>query len=345
VRLEVEPIQVETTHAFTIARGSKNRRDVFVISLESDGITGLGESSPQEFYGENAMTVRTAIQSVGRMLEGDPEEVRMRLNDPRARLRRTLGPHASVRAALDMALWDIRGQREGQPVWQLIGADASRAPATSFTIGIDTPEVIDTKVDEAVAYRILKVKVGMPGDLEILDRVIARSGKRVRVDANEGWDLETAMEKTLELYRRHVELCEQPLPHAAQEELRELRRLCPIPVILDESIVDADDVEARHDQGHGINIKLMKCGGITPALAMIERARAHGLQVMIGCMLETSLGVTAAAHLSPLCDYADLDGNLLLRNDPFEGVRVLSGMLVLPEGPGLGVRRRESATQ
>jgi L-alanine-DL-glutamate epimerase-like enolase superfamily enzyme len=225
-------------------------------------------------------------------------------------------------------------------VWRLIGADANEAPATSFTIGIDLPEVIDEKVDAAAPYTILKVKVGIPGDMEILDRVIARSGKTVRVDANEGWDLETAVEKTLELYRRKVELCEQPLPHDAEEDLRELKRLCPIPVILDESIVGVKEVDARHDQGHGINIKLMKCGGITPALEMIERARAHGLRVMIGCMLETSLGVTAAAHLSPLCDYADLDGNLLLRDDPFEGVRVVAGRLVLPETPGLGVRRR-----
>jgi L-alanine-DL-glutamate epimerase-like enolase superfamily enzyme len=225
-------------------------------------------------------------------------------------------------------------------VYALIGAEPRRAPLTSFTIGIDAPDVIDEKVDAAAPYEILKVKVGLPGDLEILDRVMARSGKTVRVDANEGWDLETAVEKTLELYRRKVELCEQPLPHADEEDLRQLKRLCPLPVILDESIVGPEDVDARHDQGHGINIKLMKCGGITPALRMIERARAHGLQIMIGCMLETSLGVTAAAHLSPLCDYADLDGNLLLRDDPFEGVRVEKGRLVLPEAPGLGVIRR-----
>ena len=340
MRLEIEPIQVETAHPFRIARGSKVRRDIFIVSLTADGVTGIGEAAPQEFYGENAMTVRAAINSIGRFLDGDPEAVRQRLHEPGSDLQRALIKSACVRAALDMALWDIRGQREAQPVWRLIGADANEAPATSFTIGIDLPEVIDEKVDAAAPYTILKVKVGIPGDMEILDRVIARSGKTVRVDANEGWDLETAVEKTLELYRRKVELCEQPLPHDAEEDLRELKRLCPIPVILDESIVGVKEVDARHDQGHGINIKLMKCGGITPALEMIERARAHGLRVMIGCMLETSLGVTAAAHLSPLCDYADLDGNLLLRDDPFEGVRVVAGRLVLPETPGLGVRRR-----
>ena len=345
MRLEIEPIQVETRHAFRIARGTKTVRDVFIVSLTADGVTGIGESAPQEFYGETPLTVRAAVQSVGRMLDGDPEEVRARLNDRASPLHRALKAHSSVRAALDMALWDIRGQIQNEPVWKLIGADPARAPVTSFTIGIDAPDVIDEKVDAAAPYRILKVKVGMPGDLEILDRVIHRSGKTVRVDANEGWDLEEAIEKTLDLYRRHVELCEQPLPHAAEDDLRQLKRLCPIPVILDESIVDARDVDARHDQGHGINIKLMKCGGITPALEMVERATAHGLRVMIGCMLETSLGVTAAAHLSPLCDYADLDGHLLLRNDPFEGVRVEEGKLVLPQTPGLGVRRRAATPE
>jgi L-alanine-DL-glutamate epimerase-like enolase superfamily enzyme len=342
MRLEIEPIQVETAYPFRIARGSKVRRDIFIVSLTADGVTGLGEAAPQEFYGENAMTVRSAIQSIGRLLDGDPEHVRHRLNEPSSDLHRALAASASVRAALDMALWDIRGQREAQPVCRLFGADPALAPATSFTIGIDMPEVIDAKVDAAAPYRILKVKVGVPGDMEILDRVIARSGKIVRVDANEGWDLETAMEKTLELYRRKVELCEQPLPHEAEDDLRQLKRVCPIPVILDESIVGVKEVEARHDQGHGINIKLMKCGGITPALEMIERATAHNLKVMIGCMLETSLGVTAAAHLSPLCDFADLDGNLLLRDDPFEGVRVEKGRLVLPTAPGLGVRRKSA---
>lgn len=340
MRIEIEPIQVETAHPFRIARGSKVKREIFIVSLTSDGITGIGESSPQEFYGETAMTVRSAINSIGRFLDGDPEDVRRRLHDPGSDLGRALMSSASVRAALDMALWDIRGRRESQPVWRLIGADAGRAPATSFTIGIDTPEVIDAKVDAAASYSILKVKVGIPGDMEILDRVIARSGKTVRVDANEGWDLETALEKTLELYRRKVELCEQPLSHADVEGLRQLKRMCPIPVILDESIVGARDVDLCHDQGHGINIKLMKCGGITPALTMIERAAVHGLRVMIGCMLETSLGVTAAAHVSPLCDYADLDGNLLLRDDPFTGVVVKEGRLVLPTAPGLGVERR-----
>ena len=340
MKLEIEPIEIETAQPFRIARGTKKQRQIFVVSLTVDGITGLGEAAPQEFYGEDAMTVRAAVQAIGRMIDAEPEDVRRRLNENGADLFRALRAHATVRAALDMALWDIRGRRENAPVWKLVGADPSAAPLTSFTIGFDLPEVIDAKVDAAQPYRILKVKVGIPGDMEILDRVIHRGRKLVRVDANEGWDLEAAIEKTVELYRRHVELCEQPLPHADEDGLRQLKRLSPLPIILDESIVDPPDVERCRDQGHGINIKLMKCGGLTRALELVSAARARGLTVMIGCMIETSLGVTAAAHLSPLCDYADLDGHLLLANDPFEGVRVVDGRLVLPDTPGLGVRRR-----
>jgi L-alanine-DL-glutamate epimerase-like enolase superfamily enzyme len=285
------------------------------------------------------MSVRAAVQSIGHLLDVDPETARAQLNAEGGRLFEALRPHASVRAALDMALWDLRGRREGAPVWKLVGADPQRAPLTSFTIGFDQPAVIDAKVDAAAPYRILKVKVGMPGDLEILDRVIARSGKTVRVDANEGWDVDTAVEKTRELFRRHVEFCEQPLPHDDEEGLRQLKRVSPLPIVLDESVCDPADVAPRHDQGHGINIKLMKCGGITRALELVRAARAHDLSVMIGCMIETSLGVTAAAHVSPLCDYADLDGNLLLAHDPFRGVRVEEGRLVLPNEPGLGVER------
>lgn len=341
MKLKIEPIHIETAHPFQIARGTRKQYEVFVVTLEADGLTGLGEAAPQPFYGESPMSVRAAVQSIGRRLDVEPERARANLNTPGAELFEMLRPHAAVRAALDMALWDLRGRREGKPVWQLIGADAAKAPLTSFTIGFDQPDVVDAKVDAAAPYQILKVKVGIPGDLEILDRIIARSGKTVRADANEGWDLETALEKTRELYRRHVEFCEQPLPHGDEDDLRQLKRVSPLPIILDESIVDPDDVVSRHDQGHGINIKLMKCGGITRALQLVEAARAKEMSVMIGCMIETSLGITAAAHVSPLCDYADLDGNLLLASDPFRGVLVMDGKLVLPKEPGLGVRRAD----
>lgn len=337
MKIEVEPIRLETKYPFRIARGTRTEYEVFIFHLTADGVEGLGESSPPPYYGEDGLTVRSAVNGLGRLLDAGPETIRARLHDPASELHQALAAHASVRAALDMALWDIRGKVEGKPCYELVGANPAATPLTSFTIGFDRPEVVDRKVDESGGFKVLKVKVGLPGDMEILDRVLARSRKKVRVDANEGWDIEMAIEKTKDLFERGVEFCEQPLPHDDSEDLRTLKRLSPVPIILDESVVGPDDVAPRADQGHGINIKLMKCGGITPALRMIDTARSLGLRIMLGCMVESSLAITAAAHLSPLVDYADLDGAALIKMDPFDGVKIVEGKLVLPERPGLGV--------
>lgn len=340
MKLEVESLRLKSRHPFKIARNTRTRFDLFIFSLQYGDVTGIGEAAPQQYYGENPETLREAVSSIGPELDGEPDELLESLNESGGMLNELLSGHASVRAAVDMALWDIKGKLENKPCYELFGAQPGNTPLTSFTIGIDTPEVVDEKVDAAREFKILKVKVGVPGDMEILDRVLARSGKKVRVDANEGWDIEMAIARTRELAERGVELCEQPISHEDEEGLRELKRVSQLDIVLDESIVFPGDVEARNDQGHGINIKLMKCGGISPALDLIAEARRYDLKVMLGCMLETSVGVTAAAHLSPLVDFADLDGNLLLDGDPFEGVRVVDGRLVLPTGPGLGIVRR-----
>ena len=341
MKLEVEPFQALTRHPFKIARGVQTQQEVFIFKLSWEGLTGWGESSPPNYYGEDSTTVKTAIEQVEGKLDGDPEALRERI--ARGDLRKVLARDASVRAALDMALWDLSGQKEGKPVYALLGLDPTETPATSFSIGIDTPEVVDVKVDEAADYRILKMKMGAPGDVALLDRVIARSGKTIRVDANEGWDVETALQMSGILNEKGVEFIEQPIHHDNEDDLRTLKRLSPLPIILDESVINPGDVAKRRDQGHGINIKLMKCGGITPALSLIEEASKADLKVMLGCMLETSIAITAAAHLSPLVDYADLDGNLLLANDPYQGVTVTNSKLVLPDGAGLGVVPRDAS--
>jgi L-alanine-DL-glutamate epimerase-like enolase superfamily enzyme len=335
VKLEVELLKLETKHPFRIARGVETYAEVVVFRVDADGVVGLGEAAPPPYYGETPQTALDAADRIKNKLDGDPHELMESLNN--GDLREALAEHASVRAALDMALWDISGKIEDKPVYELIGLDATKTPATSFSIGIDTPDVVDRKVDEAAEFHILKMKMGVPGDMALLDRVMERSGKVVRVDANEGWDVETAIEMTTELYARGVEFVEQPIHHDRFEDLRTLKRLSQIPVILDESIINPEDVALRQDQGHGINIKLMKCGGITPALKLIEEAGKVGLKTMLGCMLESSIAITAAAHISPLVDYADLDGNLLLADDPFDGVTVMNSKLVLPDRPGLGV--------
>ena len=338
MKLDVETIVVNPTHPFKIARGTQTEQEILVFALTWEGLTGLGESSPPEYYGENRDTVLAAAKLIEHKLDGPPETLKERIAS--GDLRQLLDPHASVRAALDMALWDMIGKQANKSLYELLELDPTKTPATSFSIGLDTPEVVDKKVDEAEAFRILKMKMGVPGDMALLDRVIARSGKTIRVDANEGWDIETAIEMTRELNQKGIEFVEQPIHHDNEEDLSTLKRLSPLPIILDESIINPDDVVKRRAQGHGINIKLMKCGGVTPALALIDQARSAKLKVMLGCMLETSIAITAAAHISPLADYADLDGNLLLSNDPFVGVQVTNGKLVLPDGPGLGVSKR-----
>ena len=339
MKLEIETFLLKTVHPFKISRSTRDEFEVFVFALDHEGVIGWGEAAPQPYYGEDVVSVRAAVDEVGALLDGSPDELLTSLNE--GELRRRLGKHASVRAALDMALWDIKGKLENRPCHEMWGALRANTPLTSYTIGFDRLDVIDQKVDAADRFKILKVKMGLPGDMDVLDRVLSRSGAKVRVDVNEGWDIEMALQKANELYRRGVEFVEQPLPHADEEDLRTLKRLSPLPIILDESIINPEDVAARHDQGHGINIKLMKCGGITPALKLIDAARAHDLKVMLGCMIESSIGVTAAAQLSPLVDYADLDSPLLVANDPFEGVGFVEGKLVLPTDPGLGVTRRE----
>jgi L-alanine-DL-glutamate epimerase-like enolase superfamily enzyme len=340
MKLEIESVKLRARHPFKIARGVLHEREVFIFSLTSEGITGFGEASPSPYYGEDSETVVSAAKRLKNKLDGAPEEIKSRIAD--GDLRGQLGRHPSVRAALDIALWDMIGKIEGKPIYAILGLDPNKTPATSFTIGIDTPDVIDAKVDEAAPYRILKMKMGLPGDMAILDRVQARSKKTIRVDVNEGWDIETSIQMCRELGQKGIEFVEQPIHHDCEDDLRTLKRLSPLPVILDESIINPEDVVARRDQGHGINIKLMKCGGLTPALTMIDDARRAGLKVMLGCMLESSVGITAAAHISPLADYADLDGNLLIANDPFSGVTVQNSKLVLPGGPGLGVSRSDA---
>ena len=335
MNLSVRTIVVNARHPFRITRGVQTAVEILVCELDDGGVTGLGEAAPSEYYGESIDTARDAFTRVQGKLDGEPESLRQRIAG--GDLHGMLTGDASVRAALDMALWDIEGKRRDRPVYELLGFDPTKTAATSFSIGLDAPDVIDKKVDEAEPYRILKMKMGVPGDMALLDRVLARSGKTVRVDANEGWDVETAIQMSRELHEKGIEFIEQPIHHDRHEDLQTLKRLSPLPIILDESVVNPADVAGRRDEGHGINIKLMKCGGITPALSLIEEAGKVGLKVMFGCMLETSIAITAAAHLSPMADYADLDGNLLLADDPYDGVTVTNSKLVLPERPGLGV--------
>jgi len=251
---------------------------------------------------------------------------------------KTITDQSCAKCALDIAMMDWIGKKLNTPLYKLWGLDKSKTPLTTFSIGIDTPEVIKQKVKEAEKYPRLKIKVGKENDEEVINAVRSVTDKPLVVDANEGWkSKEVALEKIKWLISEGVEFIEQPLPSTMIEETRWLRDRIDIPIMADEAVKNAADIPLLATAYDGINIKLMKSGGLQEALRMIHMAKALNMKIMLGCMIESSIAVTAAAHLSPFVDYADLDGNLLLAEDPFDGVKVEKGKLILNDEPGLGV--------
>jgi L-alanine-DL-glutamate epimerase-like enolase superfamily enzyme len=333
VSIRHRALDLHLRHVFRIARGGSDMRTNLLVELAHDGHVGLGEAGPIKRYGQSVETAGRAVDAMAKTL-GDPRAYGI------AARRAAVPGEAAAEAAVDMALHDLAGKRLGVPVYELLGLDPSHTPQTSFTIGLDTPEVVVRKVREASAYPILKVKMGSDDDREVLTAVRDTTDRPIRVDANEGWTPAEALARLEWLASLGVELVEQPLPAAMVAETRELRRQSPLPFYADESVHRAADIPPLAGAFDGINIKLMKCGGLTEALDMIAVARAHGMKVMLGCMIESSIAITAAAHISPLVDLADLDGNLLLDHDPYAGATVVNGRLVLPDGPGLGVTAR-----
>lgn len=322
--------ELHLKHAFRLSRGVSESRRNLLVEIADGGFVGRGEAAPIARYGQN---VESSAAAVAVMAD--------RLGDPRvyhgAARRAAVAGESAAEAAVDLALHDLLGQRLGVPLYELWGLDSGSTPPTSFTIGLDTPERVVEKVREAGDFEILKIKLGSPRDREILEAVRAVTTQTLRVDANEGWSFDGALANLEWLAALGVEMVEQPLPAAELEASRELRKRSPLPIWADESVHRPEDLPRIAEAFDGINLKLMKCGGLGPARELIATARAHGLGVMLGCMIESSIGITAAAHLSPLVDAADLDGNLLVADDPFVGVRVEGGRLKLPDGPGLGV--------
>jgi L-Ala-D/L-Glu epimerase len=337
LRMEVEVLELRTKHPFIIARGGQSdHRTVWVRLIDSDGHEGWGEAAPSRFYGETAETVTAALSYYGSELPEDP----FQLERAEMRWETMLRGNAAARAALSSALHDLVGKRLGVPVYRMWGLDPCAAPRSTFTIGLDTPERIQAKVREAEEYPILKVKLGTDRDVEILRAIRDATDKEIRVDANCGWSVKHAISMLPVLDDFGVTVLEQPLPPEDLEGLAAITAQADIPVIADESCKTVADIPPLVGKVEGINIKLAKCGGLREALRMIAVARAHGLTVMVGCMIETSLGITAAAHVTPLVDIVDLDGAALLAEDPFIGAGISGGQVTLPSGPGLGVRRR-----
>jgi len=335
--LETEVLNLRTRHPFIIARGGQSDyRTVWVRLVDRDGVEGWGEAAPARIYGETTETVLAALQAYGEHLPDDPLD----LENTERQWERTLLLNPSARGALSAALHDLAGKRLGVPVYRMWGLDPARAPRSTFTIGIDTAEKLRQKVLEAEQYPILKIKLGTDRDVEILQTIRGLTRKELRVDANTGWTVKRAIQMLPVLEEFGVTVLEQPLPAEDLDGLAAVTRAARIPVIADESCLAAADIPPLVGKVDGINIKLAKCGSLREALRMIAIARAHQMMVMVGCMIESSIAITAAAHLTPLVDIVDLDGAALLAGDPFAGASIDGGQVRLPSGPGLGLSRR-----
>jgi L-Ala-D/L-Glu epimerase len=337
LHLEAEFLELRTKHPFIIARGGQSDyQTVWVRLRDGDGNEGWGEAAPTKFYGETPELVLSALNLYACEMPDDPFDLEETERRWATRLRR----NPAARSALSAALHDLVGKRLGVPVYRLWGLDRAKAPMSTFTIGLDTAEKIRAKVLEAAQYPILKIKLGTDRDVEILRTIRDATDKEIRVDANCGWTVKRAIAMLPVLAEFGVTVLEQPLPPNELDGLAEITRRASIPVIADESCETAVDIPRLVGKVDGINIKLAKCGSLREALRMIAIARAHGMMVMVGCMIESSLGITAAAHFTPLVDIVDLDGAALLANDPFLGASIDGGRVTLPDGPGLGVRAR-----
>ena len=328
-------VRLNLQHTWTTTMSSSAYRDTLHTTFTRDGITGRGEGAPIVRYHEDAASAQKAVESVrGLLLAAEPLQFAKIMAEV---FKRVPGEWAG-KAAIDIALMDWVGQKVGIPLYSYFGLDPKDTPLTTFSIGIDTPEITKQKTLEAADYPVLKVKVGLATDEPTIEAVRSITKKPLRVDANEGWkDKEEAVRKINWLEKMGVEFIEQPMPAEMLEETRWVRARVHIPIIADEACQRAADIPKLRECFDGVNVKLDKSGGMLEAWRMLEIARALGMKTMLGCMISSSVTVTAAAHLSPLVDFSDLDGNLLISNDPFHGVRVEKGKLILPKGPGLGL--------
>ena len=340
MRLEHDVAVVHTTHPFVIARGgASEHRLIRVRLIDDDGVEGWGEAAPNRFYGETADTALGALARLAPIVEAaDPWAI----EDTEAELNRALRFNGSVKSAISAALHDLAGKKLGIPVYRMWGLDPARAPFSSFTIAIAASDAeLRERIAQAAAYPVLKIKLGTDRDEQIIRTVRdAAPDKILRVDANAAWNPKSALRMIEILRELAVEYVEQPLPPHDVDGLRFVRERSPLPVIADESCVVAADIPRLVGVVDGINIKLSKCGSLREALRMIATARAHNMMVMAGCMIETSLGITAAAHFAPLLDFADFDGAALLADDPYVGATIAGGRIQIPSGPGLGVVRK-----
>ncbi len=335
MKLSFDVIELVPKRVFRTARTTSASSRCVIVEISDGTIVGLGEAAPSRFYGETADTVVEVLESVRGVIEDCAHEAEL-LADLTSR---GLKGNPSARAALEIAAHDMMGKRYGIPLYRHFELDPAALPLTTMSIGLDDPDVMLEKAIEARDFPILKVKLDADIDLSIVSRIKEATGASVTVDANCAWTRSEAVEKATELARIGVEFLEQPVAADDVEGLAYVRERAEVPVFADESCPTSEQLPLVAPAVDGVVIKLMKCGGLVEAVRMARKARELGLKTMIGCMMESTLAITAAAHISPLMDYADLDSGLMMTNDPFIGVRIDRGRMSLPEEAGLGVHR------
>ena len=335
MKLSFEPYELQLRHTFTVASYSRTTTPDVQVKIEYDGFTGYGEASMPPYLGQTVESVTAFLNKVDLGQFRDPFQI----DDILTYVDGINEGDAAAKAAVDIALHDLVGKMIGHPWYRIWGLDPSKAPDTTFTIGIDTADVVREKTKECAGqFNILKVKVGLDNDKEMIETIREITDLPIAVDANQGWkDKDKALEMIHWLAEHGVVMVEQPMPKEMLDENAWITENSPLPTFADEAIQRLKDIPSIKGAYTGINIKLMKCTGMREAWKMANYAHAEGMRVMVGCMTETSCAVSAAAQLSPVVDFADLDGNLLISNDRFEGMTVVKGKITLPDRPGIGI--------
>jgi len=333
MKLTYRPYTLELRHVFTIATNSRKTTPVMLTEIELNGILGFGEASMPPYLGESHETVQAFLSKIDLSKYENPFDLETILNNIDA-----IEPgNTAAKASVDIALHDLIGKLIGQPWFNIWGYNKNKTPNTSFTIGIDTPEVVKQKTKEAEEFKVLKVKLGGDTDKEMIETIRSVTDKPLTGDVNQGWkDKEKALEMLHWLNERNMVMIEQPMPKEQRDDLAWLTERSPLPIIGDEGVQCLTDIKKAVGVYHGINIKLMKCTGMREAQKMLTLARSLGMKVMIGCMTETSCAISASSHLSPMVDWADLDGALLIKNDVFDGTKIINGKVTLMDRPGIG---------
>lgn len=329
------PYELKLRHVFTVATYSRTTTPDVQVEITYDGVTGYGEASMPQYLGQTVQSVTAFLQKVDLSQFNDP----FQLEDILAYVDSLSPGDTAAKAAVDIALHDLVGKLLGAPWYKIWGLNKDKTPSTTFTIGIDTADVVKQKTREcANQFNILKVKLGRENDKEMIETIRSVTDLPIAVDINQGWkDKEKAIDEIFWLKEHGIVMVEQPMPKELRDDIAWLTEKSPLPIFADEAIQRLKDIKNVAGAYSGINIKLMKCTGMHEAWKMLNYARAIGMKVMVGCMTETSCAVSAAAQLSPAVDFADLDGNLLISNDRFKGMEVVKGKITLPDRPGIGV--------